>query len=140
MAPPAGTFPQPKRLGDNTPSLYRGTATDCAHGEGGAPVRHSPVTLPAVDQPAPELTQRHLLYALVGAGLLLAVGVLVFASNLVAPLWAVILLIGVWVAAVVASVVTWRHKPWMPLLAALGVAAAWMALISFGGAVLDWRA
>lgn len=92
-----------------------------------------------MEHPEAELTPRHLLYALVGAGLMLAVGVLVVSSGLVAPLWAVVLLIAVWLAAAVASVVTWRRKPWMPLLAAIGVAAIWVALLSFGGSVLDWR-
>jgi hypothetical protein len=92
-----------------------------------------------VDQPAPELSPRHLLYALVGAGLLVAVGVLAIGSGLVAPLWAMLLLIGLWLVAVVVSVATWRRKPWVPMLAAIGVAGVVIGVISVGQAVWDWR-
>jgi hypothetical protein len=88
--------------------------------------------------PADELSSRHLLYALVGAALLLAMGVLVFASGLVAPLWAVAVLGAFWGFAVVASLRTWRRKMLSPVMWGVAVGVAWVGLISIGGAVLDW--
>ena len=88
----------------------------------------------------PELTPRHALYALVGAALLLVMGILVLASGLVAPWWAVGLLATLWLVGVVASLRNWRGKMYSPLLWAVGIGVAWVGLISLGSAVLGWNA
>jgi hypothetical protein len=66
--------------------------------------------------------------------------VLVAASGLVAPPWGVVVLGLVWLATAAVSVRTWRRRMFMPLLMATAVAVAWVALVSFGGAVLGWNA
>ena len=88
----------------------------------------------------PELTDRHVLYALVGAALLAVMGVLVLASGLVAPTWAVVLLGVFWLVAAGASLAGWRRKMYLPLLWGVIVGVVWVVVISVGGAVLDWRA
>lgn len=85
-----------------------------------------------------ELSSRHVLYALVGAALLAVMGVFVFASGLVAPLWAVVLLGVFWVYAVVASLRSWRRRMYSPVMWGVAVGIAWVGLISAGGAFLDW--
>lgn len=91
-----------------------------------------------VDSAGGELSSRHVLYALVGAALLLIMGVLVAASGLVAPLWAVGLLAAFWLYAVIASLRTWRRRMFSPVVWGVAVGVAWVGLISIGGAVLDW--
>ncbi len=95
-------------------------------------------TLMTVTSPHDELSSRHVLYALVGAALLLVMGVFVFASGLVAPLWAVGLLVAFWGFAVMSSLRTWRRKMLSPVMWGVAVGLAWVGLISIGGAVLDW--
>lgn len=85
-----------------------------------------------------ELSSRHVLYALVGAALLVVMGVFVFASGLVAPLWAVGLLGAFWVVAVAASLRSWRRRMLSPVMWGVAVGVAWVGLISIGGAVWDW--
>lgn len=87
-----------------------------------------------------ELTPRHALYALVGAALLLVMGVLVIASGLVAPPWAVGVLVALWLVGLVDSLRRWRTGMYVPLLWGVGIGLAWVALISLGGAVLGWTA
>lgn len=42
-----------------------------------------------MSEPSDEISQTHLLFALTGAALMLTIGVFVFASTLIAPVWAV---------------------------------------------------
>lgn len=86
-----------------------------------------------------ELSPRHLLYALVGAALQLVMGVFVLASGLVAPPWAVALLVAVWLLGVVSSLRSWRDKMFSPLLWGVVVGVVWVGVVSVGGAVLGWN-
>ena len=86
---------------------------------------------------APDST--HVVFALVGAALHLVIGVLVFASSLVAPLWAVVALGTVWLVAAVWSWRRWRSSMFAPLVAAVVVAAVWIGALSAGAAWLDWN-
>ncbi len=65
-------------------------------------------------------------------------GVFVFASGLVAPLWAVAVLVAFWLVAVVASLRTWRRKMYSPVMWGVAVGLAWIGLISVGGALFGW--
>jgi hypothetical protein len=63
-----------------------------------------------------------------------------FSAGLVAPAWAVVLLVLVWLALVVLAVVWFRRHPWwvvpLPVVAAL----VWFGGISAGEALLGWTA
>jgi hypothetical protein len=89
---------------------------------------------------ADELTPTHLLFTLIGVASHLVVGVLVAASGLVAPFWGVMVLMVVWLAAAVVTVMKWRERMFIPLLMAIGTAVFWIAFVSFGDAVLGWTA
>lgn len=69
----------------------------------------------------------------------LGVGVFVFSSGLVAPGWAVGVLIGSWSAAAWAI---WRFRrvPEIVLIIPMAMAAIWWATITLGGHFLDWTA
>lgn len=94
--------------------------------------------------PAPDLhdTGRRLasLIAVVfGALMHLIVGVFVFSSGLIAPVWAVAALVLLWLAA---AVVLWRvrRRPIVALLVPLVTAALWWAAVTAGDAWLGWGA
>ena len=71
---------------------------------------------------------------------LLAQAPFFFSAGLVAPAWAVVLLVLVWLALVVLAVVWFRRRPWwvvpLPVVAAL----VWFGSISAGEALLGWTA
>jgi hypothetical protein len=71
----------------------------------------------------------------------LAMGVWYAASGLLAPTWAVIVLMAIWVGM---TVVAWRLVRSDSPLWTLGIpvidAAIWLAVISAGDAFLDWTA
>ena len=87
-----------------------------------------------------ELTPRHLLYSLVGWGLQAAFGILAVASGLVAPPYGVMIIMAVWLATAVYSVLRWRRTPLIPLGMGLLAGVLIVSIIAFGGAVLDWNA
>ena len=89
------------------------------------------------DQP---ISAAHRAFALVGAALHAAVGLLVLASPLVAPPWGVAVLAGVWVVSVIVSIRTWRVRMFAALLAAASAAAFWVVFLTFGDLVLGWSA
>lgn len=67
------------------------------------------------------------------------VGVFVFSSGLVAPGWAVAVLVVVWFVA--ASLLwQWRRRPVHALLVPVVTGAIWFLAISAGGAWLGWTA
>lgn len=62
------------------------------------------------------------------------------ASGLVAPWWAVVLLLVVWVALFLVACAWWTpHPGWLPGLAVFTV-VLWFAVVSAGGLLLDWTA
>ncbi len=87
-----------------------------------------------------ELTPRHVLYALVGAALLLVMGVFVAASGLIVPPWGTAVLVGVWLLAVVMALRSWREKMFAPVMWGVLVGLFWIAFVAFGGGVLGWTA
>ncbi len=89
---------------------------------------------------AGELSPRHLLYALVGAALLAVMGVFVFASGLIVPLWGTVVLVGAWIAAVVMAARTWRSKMFAPVMWGVAVALFWVVFVSAGEAIFGWTA
>ncbi len=62
------------------------------------------------------------------------------ASGLVAPWWAVVVLMAVWVALFVVACAWWSlHPRWVPGLAVFAV-VLWFASVTAGGALLGWSA
>ncbi len=70
----------------------------------------------------------------------LLVGLLVFASGLLAPLWAVVLLGLVWWAALALGVRWVRRGAWWFLLVPPVVLLVWFTAVSAGEALLGWTA
>ncbi len=93
-----------------------------------------------MDQTRAELSSAHRLFALIGAGLHLAVGFLVFASPLVAPPWGVAVLWVAWLTGVVAGLRVWRRWIFGALLTGAATAVFWVLFILFGDVALGWSA
>jgi hypothetical protein len=84
-----------------------------------------------------------LLYAVVAALALVAhltVGLLYVSSGLVAPLWAVVLLLVLWAAQLVACGLLLRRRSWWVLAVPVVALALWVLLINAGSALLGWTA
>jgi hypothetical protein len=62
------------------------------------------------------------------------------ASGLVAPLWGVALLIGLWLVMFVLACLWWTPHPKRVLLLPVVAILLWFALVSAGGYFLDWTA
>ena len=66
------------------------------------------------------------MYGVVGVAMYVVVGILVVASMTVVPVgWAVALAM-LWLAGAVIGGALWRRTVWIPLLASILVATAWM--------------
>ena len=62
------------------------------------------------------------------------------ASGLVAPGWAVVVLMAVWLALFVVACAWWTpHPRWVPGVAVFAI-VLWFAIVSAGGAWLGWTA
>ena len=75
----------------------------------------------------------------IAAALHLALGFFYLLSGLVAPIWAVGVLVAIWIALGVLLVRTRSNGPrdlWAPVLAA----AIWLGAINAGDRLLDWSA
>ena len=93
--------------------------------------------------PTTERTRPSLAARIAGwIGLLGHLATLMFyaSSGLVAPLWAMALLMVVWVALLVLAIVLLRRRPAWTLLVPVGAMAIWFAAISAGDAWLNWTA
>ncbi|MDH3499201.1 MAG: hypothetical protein OEM97_03685 [Acidimicrobiia bacterium] len=96
---------------------------------------------PSARSPAqPELTPRKVLYAVVGLGLHLVAGFFMLVSGLVAPPWAVLLMLFVWAVLLASGIRLWRVKPWVTIGFPVLAFAIWIGTIALGGAFLDWNA
>lgn len=73
-----------------------------------------------------------------GIVLLFGVGWLYLVSGLVAPMWAVSVLLLIWVAILVAALRIWRTSPWLVLAAPLIAFVIWVATLWAGGELLGW--
>jgi hypothetical protein len=70
----------------------------------------------------------------------LGMGVWYAASGLVAPAWAVVGLLVIWVALLLVGLRLRTRRPWLMLLIPVAAVAIWVAVISAGDAFLDWTA
>jgi hypothetical protein len=86
------------------------------------------------------VTAAHRAFALVGALLLLAVGLFVLASPLVAPLWGTLVLWVAWITAVALAVRNWRRSMFASLIAGGAAAAFWVAFLLLGELLFGWSA
>jgi len=66
------------------------------------------------------------------------VGWLTLSSGLVAPLWAIVVLVGLWLAAALLLVRTARRQPLATPLVPLANGLLWWAAIAAGGTLLGW--
>ncbi len=89
---------------------------------------------------ANELSPRHVLYALVGAALLAAMGFLTLASGLIVPPWGTAVLVAAWLGAVVMAVRTWRRQMFAPVISGVGFAVFWVVFVIAGEAIFGWTA
>jgi len=78
--------------------------------------------------------------ATVGVALLVVEASLVFSSGLVMPLWAVVLLGAIWLAALVLSIRWFVSRPVVVPLLPLVVVAAWFVMVTVGEQLLGWQA
>ena len=101
---------------------------------------HVPISLPAMNELDEGLPARHILYALVGAALLAVMGVFVFASGLVVPTWATVVLVIVWLVAVAMAARAWRKRMFAPVMWGVLVALFWVAFVAGGEAIFGWNA
>jgi len=62
------------------------------------------------------------------------------ASGLVAPGWAVGVLLGIWLALSAVAVRLWRSRPALLLLLPVVDAVVWVTVVSLGEAFLGWTA
>lgn len=75
---------------------------------------------------SPERSAHLTMYGMVGVAMHVVVGILVLASVAIVPVgWAVVL-VGLWLAGAALGGALWRRTVWIPLLASIVVAAAWM--------------
>lgn len=86
------------------------------------------------------MTAAHRLFALIGALLLVAVGLFVLASPLVAPLWGTVVLWVAWITAVVLAAKNWRRSMFAPLVAGGAAAAFWVGFLLLGEVLFGWSA
>jgi hypothetical protein len=93
-----------------------------------------------MDEAPTDISPTHLLFALIGLALLGVVGIFVFASTLIAPVWAVVAMGAVWLAASGWAWVRWRRSMFAPLLAAIAVGVVWIVAVNLGDVFLDWNA
>ena len=89
-------------------------------------------------------TDRSRVPGYLAAGLAMAamavIGVFYVSAGLVAPLWAVILLLIIWVVLVVIGVVWFRRRPFLVLLLPVIAVLVWFGVITLGEQLLGWTA
>ena len=80
----------------------------------------------------------------VGAGLamaaLLVIGIFYVSAGLVAPLWAVIGLVIIWVSLVVVGLRWFRRHPLRVLVLPVVAVVVWFGVITLGERLLGWTA
>lgn len=70
----------------------------------------------------------------------LAVLAIIVFSTLLAPPWAVVVGVTVWLASLAPFVRAARSRRWATLVVPLAVLAAWVAFLTFGDLALGWTA
>ena len=76
--------------------------------------------------------------AVVAAAAHLVAGFYYLASGLLAPLWAVLLLLVVWAVLAWVGARLVKRRSYLVLLVPVVAAAVWLGVMSLGGAVLGW--
>lgn len=76
----------------------------------------------------------------VGLVLVVASFFLYAASGLLAPLWAVVVLLATWVALLVLCFVWWSSRPRWVVAVGVVAWAWWFVAITAGGVLLGWKA
>jgi len=81
-------------------------------------------------------------YVVAGLGMLLLLAALplYLASGLMAPMWAVVVLLSVWVVLFVLAIKWFGHHPYRVLLLPFTAAAIWFAAMYAGDILLGWTA
>lgn len=69
----------------------------------------------------------------------LAAGFFYMTSGLVAPLWAVLLLLLIWIGLAVAALRN-KHRPLFVLLTPVVAAVVWFVVVQGGSVLFGWRA
>lgn len=85
---------------------------------------------------------RVLRYLAAGLGMvaLAVVGFFYLASGLVAPLWAVVVLMAIWIGLAVIGIIWFRRHPLRVLALPVAAAAIWWIAITLGERLLGWTA
>jgi hypothetical protein len=96
------------------------------------------VAHPQTDRPSPTLAAR--IAGWVGLLGHVAVGFFYAASGLLAPPWAVIVLLVTWTGLLVLAIVLLRRRPAWTLLVPAAAVLIWFAAMSAGDAWLNWTA
>ena len=68
------------------------------------------------------------------------IGVFYVSAGLVAPLWAVIGLVTIWVVLVVVGVLWFRRRPFLVLLLPVIAVLVWFGALTLGERLLGWTA
>ena len=71
---------------------------------------------------------------------LLALAPFFLAAGLMAPGWAVVLLVGLWLALLVLALVWFRRRPWWVLPLPVVAVLLWYGALTAGEALLGWTA
>lgn len=77
---------------------------------------------------------------LVGVVLFAATGLPYVTAGLVAPGWAVLVLLAIWMVLLVVLIRSWRERPWMVFTLPFIAAVIWVAVIQAGDTFLGWTA
>ena len=95
-------------------------------------------------EPSAAASDRSRVPGYVAAGLAMAamvvIGIFYLSSGLVAPLWAVIVLVVIWAGLVALGVVWFRRHPLRVLALPLGAVLIWFLVITLGERLLGWTA
>ncbi len=78
---------------------------------------------------SPARSAHLLMYGMVGVAMHVVVGILVVASVAIIPAGWAVTLIGLWLAGAALGGALWKRTVWIPLLASIVVAAAWMVAV-----------
>jgi hypothetical protein len=76
----------------------------------------------------------------IGIGGIAVMAFLYFASGLVAPWWAVVLLVMIWFVHLVLGCAWFMKHPMRVLVLPLSLAVIWFSSIALGAWLLDWTA
>jgi hypothetical protein len=93
--------------------------------------------LPRVNSSPVAADRIHGTLAIVAGGIQLVMGLLVAASGLLAPLWAVGVLAVVWIALSAQAIRIWRRHRFSALIPAASMVVFWVAFLRLGELLLD---